>query len=96
MISGPAGIISGGAEVISGAAEDKTDQYLAIDQLIKKLKKDDYEIDEKDKNILLIATKLSVDMNFIKKVKTAIRGLPRWLSLPEITGNNKLQNVCDN
>ncbi len=39
--------------VISGAAEDKTDQYLAIDQLIKKLKKDDYEIDEKDKNILL-------------------------------------------
>ncbi len=39
--------------VISGAAEDKTDQYLAIDQLVKKLKDDDYEIDEKDKNILL-------------------------------------------
>ena len=39
--------------VISGAAEDKTDQYLAIDKLIKLLKKEDYEIDEKDKNILL-------------------------------------------
>ena len=39
--------------VISGQAEDKTDQYLAIDKLIKNLNKDDYEIDEKDKNILL-------------------------------------------
>ena len=39
--------------VISGAAEDKTNQYLAIDKLIKNLKNDDFEIDEKDKNILL-------------------------------------------
>ena len=39
--------------VISGAAEDKTNQYLAIDKLIKKLNHKDYEIDEKDKNILL-------------------------------------------
>ena len=39
--------------VISGAVEDKTDQYLAIDRLVKKLDKQDYEIDEKDKNILL-------------------------------------------
>ena len=39
--------------VISGAAEDKTSQYLAIDKLIKQLEKNDYEIDEKDKNILL-------------------------------------------
>ena len=39
--------------VISGAAEDKTDKYLAIDKLVKQLKKQDYEIDEKDKNILL-------------------------------------------
>ncbi len=39
--------------VISGAAEDKTNQYLAIDKLIKRLEKNDYEIDEKDKNILL-------------------------------------------
>jgi len=39
--------------VISGAAEDKTDQYLAIDKLIKNLKTTDFEIDEKDRNILL-------------------------------------------
>ena len=39
--------------VISGAAEDKTEQYLAIDKLIKRLLPEHYEIDEKDKNILL-------------------------------------------
>ena len=39
--------------VISGAAEDKTNQYLAIDKLVKLLNKNHYEIDEKDKNILL-------------------------------------------
>ena len=39
--------------VISGAAEDKTDKYLSVDNLIKQLSKTDYEIDEKDKNILL-------------------------------------------
>jgi hypothetical protein len=43
----------------------------------------------KDKNILIIATKLSVAQNFIKKVKTAIRSLPSWLSLTQITGSNK-------
>ena len=39
--------------IISGTVEDKTDQYLAIDKLVKQLSKTDYEIDEKDKNILL-------------------------------------------
>ena len=39
--------------VISGAAEDKTDQYLSIDKLVRLLKSEHYEIDEKDKNILL-------------------------------------------
>ncbi len=39
--------------VISGAAEDKSNQYSVIDKLVKQLKKSDYEIDEKDKNILL-------------------------------------------
>ena len=39
--------------VISGAAEDKTSQYLAIDKVVKILTNKDYEIDEKDKNILL-------------------------------------------
>ena len=39
--------------VISGAAEDKTEQYFAINKLIKILTPEHYEIDEKDKNILL-------------------------------------------
>ena len=39
--------------VISGVAEDKTEQYLAIDKLVKRLTPKHYEIDEKDKNILL-------------------------------------------
>ena len=39
--------------IISGATEDKTSQYIAIDKLIKNLKKEDFEVDEKDKNILL-------------------------------------------
>ena len=43
----------------------------------------------KDKNILVIATKLSVAMNFIKKVKVAIKSLPSWLILPQIVSNNK-------
>jgi len=43
----------------------------------------------KDKNILVIATKLAVAQNFIKKVKTAIRSMPSWLKLPEISSSNK-------
>ncbi len=39
--------------IISGAVEDKTNQYMAVDKLIKNLKPEDFEIDEKDKNILL-------------------------------------------
>ena len=39
--------------IISGAVEDKTSQYLAIDKLVKHLDTSDFEIDEKDKNILL-------------------------------------------
>ena len=39
--------------VISGSTEDKTAQYVAIDKLIKFLNSDDYEIDEKEKSILL-------------------------------------------
>ena len=39
--------------IISGASEDKTSQYLAIDKLIKNLNQKDFEIDEKDRNILL-------------------------------------------
>jgi len=39
--------------IISGIAEDRTSKYLAVDKLIKNLSQKDYEIDEKDKNILL-------------------------------------------
>ena len=45
--------------VISGSVEDKTDQYLAINKLVKQLKDKDYEIDEKDRNVLL--TNLGID-----------------------------------
>ena len=43
----------------------------------------------RDKNVLIIATKLAVAQNFIKKVKTALRSIPSWLLLPEITSANK-------
>ena len=39
--------------VISGSAEDKTAQYLAVDKLVRQLNDKDYEIDEKEKSILL-------------------------------------------
>ena len=39
--------------VISGRAEDKTDSYIAVNKLLKKLDKNDFEIDEKERNILL-------------------------------------------
>ncbi len=39
--------------VISGAAEDKTMQYIAVDKLINNLEKTDFDLDEKEKNILL-------------------------------------------
>ena len=39
--------------VISGASENKTEQYFAINKLMKILTPEHYEIDEKDKNILL-------------------------------------------
>ncbi len=40
-----------------------------------------YAIFKKDKNILVIATKLNTAINFIKKVKTMLDGLPPWLLL---------------
>ena len=50
----------------------------------------------KDKSILVIATKLAVAMNFIKKVKTVIRNMPKWLLLPEIVENNKQSILFSN
>ena len=43
----------------------------------------------KDKNILVIATKLAVAQNFIRKVKFVIQSMPKWLLIPEIVNNNK-------
>lgn len=42
----------------------------------------------KDKSILVIATKLAVAQNFIKKVKIALSGIPEWLWITEITAKN--------
>nr|ADI19608.1 preprotein translocase subunit seca (ATPase, RNA helicase) [uncultured SAR11 cluster bacterium HF0770_37D02] len=39
--------------VISGATEDKSDQYFVCNKFIKKLEKSDYELDEKNKNVML-------------------------------------------
>ncbi len=39
--------------VISGTTEDKSDQYFVCNKFIKKLDKNDYELDEKNKNVLL-------------------------------------------
>ena len=39
--------------IVSGQAEDKTDQYIIVNKLIKKLDKDDFDIDEKNRNIVL-------------------------------------------
>lgn len=38
---------------------------------------------QKDKNILVIATKLATAQNFIKKVAVIIQNLPQWLLLPK-------------
>ena len=44
---------------------------------------------QRDKNILIIATKLAVAVNFIRKVKTMLRSLPKWLILPQLVADNR-------
>jgi len=39
--------------VISGATEDKSDQYFVSNKFVNKLDKNDYELDEKNKNVML-------------------------------------------
>ena len=39
--------------VISGPTEDKSDQYFTSNKFVKQLDKNDYELDEKDKNVML-------------------------------------------
>ena len=38
--------------IVSGQAEDKTDQYIIVNKLIKKLEKEDFDIDEKNRSVL--------------------------------------------
>lgn len=42
----------------------------------------------KDKTVLVIATKLAVAQNFIKKVKIALSGIPTWMWITDITAKN--------
>ena len=42
----------------------------------------------KDKNVLVIATKLAVAQNFIRKCKFLLASCPKWLVLPQIVKNN--------
>lgn len=46
-----------------------------------------YAIYHRDKNIIVIATKLDTAQNFIKKVKVALKSLPSWIILPTWTEN---------
>ncbi len=39
--------------VISGSTEDKSDQYFVCNKFVKQLSKPDYELDEKNKNVML-------------------------------------------
>ena len=49
----------------------------------------------KDKNILVIATKLPTAINFIKKVKVAIANIPDWLIMGSITANKQSVNFSN-
>lgn len=43
----------------------------------------------KDKNIIIIATKLETAQNFLKKVKFILRSMPQWLLLPSYEDNKR-------
>lgn len=43
----------------------------------------------RDRNILVIATKLDTAINFIKKVKVMLQSLPKWLLLPKFEDNKR-------
>jgi len=49
----------------------------------------------KDKNILVIATKLDTAINFIKKVKVALETVPDWLLLPKYDNNKRSVNFSN-
>ena len=43
----------------------------------------------RDKNVLIVATKLSTAANLVRKVKTIIKNLPKWISISELVVDNK-------
>lgn len=50
----------------------------------------------RDKKILVMATKAETAKNIISKVETALKRLPQWLMLAEITTDNKLSIELSN
>jgi hypothetical protein len=48
-----------------------------------------YAIFYKDKNVLIIATKLDTAINFIKKVKVMLQSLPSWLLMTKFEENKR-------
>jgi len=50
----------------------------------------------KDKNILVLATKLKTAQGFLKKVKTILSNLPSWLRLTNVEAINKTEVEFDN
>ena len=43
----------------------------------------------KDKNILVVATKLQTATNLVKKVKAIIKNLPKWMQISDIIVDNR-------
>jgi len=43
----------------------------------------------RDKNVLVVATKLTTAANLVKKVKTILKNLPPWLKIADLTIDNK-------
>ena len=43
----------------------------------------------KDKNILVVATKLQTATNLVKKVKAIIKNLPKWMQISDISVDNR-------
>jgi len=43
----------------------------------------------REKNVLVVATKLPTAQNFVKKVRTMLKSLPPWLVMPSLVEDNK-------
>ena len=51
---------------------------------------------QREKNIIVMASKVETAKNIIRKVATALRKLPKWLMLADITTDNKLSIELSN